>query len=43
LNEKAQQYVELLAHELEAKILMALDVQVPGQIMLVLHPYGTSG
>jgi enoyl-[acyl-carrier protein] reductase I len=35
LNEKAQKYVEPLAHELEAKILMPLDVQVPGQMEAV--------
>jgi enoyl-[acyl-carrier protein] reductase I len=37
LNEKAQKYVEPLAHELEAKILMPLDVQVPGQMEAVFN------
>jgi enoyl-[acyl-carrier protein] reductase I len=35
LNEKAQKYVAPLAHELEAKIFMPLDVQVPGQMEAV--------
>src|SRR3974390_3166139 len=32
LNEKAKTYVEPLARELEAPILMPLDVRVPGQM-----------
>jgi enoyl-[acyl-carrier protein] reductase I len=35
LNEKARKYVEPLARELEAKILMPLDVRVPGDIEAV--------
>src|SRR3974390_3834190 len=31
LNEKAKKYVEPLARDLEAQILMPLDVMVPGQ------------
>jgi enoyl-[acyl-carrier protein] reductase I len=35
LNDKARKYVEPLARELEAKILMPLDVRVPGDIEAV--------
>jgi enoyl-[acyl-carrier protein] reductase I len=35
LNDKAKKYVEPLAQELEASILMPLDVQVPGQMEAV--------
>jgi enoyl-[acyl-carrier protein] reductase I len=35
LNEKAKRYVEPLARELEASILMPLDVRVPGQMEAV--------
>jgi enoyl-[acyl-carrier protein] reductase I len=35
LNDKARKYVEPLAQELEAKILMPLDVRVPGDIEAV--------
>ena len=37
LNEKARPYVETLAHELEAPILMPLDVRVPGQMEAVFE------
>jgi enoyl-[acyl-carrier protein] reductase I len=37
LNEKAKKYVELLARELEAPILMPLDVRVPGQMEAVFE------
>jgi enoyl-[acyl-carrier protein] reductase I len=35
LNDKAKKYVDPLARELEAKIVMPLDVQVPGQMEAV--------
>src|ERR1700756_218056 len=37
LNEKAKKYVEPLALELEAPILMPLDVQAPGQMEAVFE------
>jgi enoyl-[acyl-carrier protein] reductase I len=37
LNEKAKPYVEPLARELEAPILMPLDVRVPGQMEAVFQ------
>ena len=37
LNEKAKTYVEPLARELEAAILMPLDVRVPGQMAAVFE------
>jgi len=37
LNEKAKKYVEPLARELEAPILMPLDVNVPGQMEAVFE------
>ena len=37
LNEKAKTYVEPLARELEAAILMPLDVRVPGQVEAVFE------
>jgi enoyl-[acyl-carrier protein] reductase I len=37
LNEKAKRYVEPLARELEAPILMPLDVRVPGQMEAVFE------
>src|ERR1700680_5112790 len=37
LNEKAKKYVEPLARELEAPILMPLDVSVPGQMEAVFE------
>ena len=37
LNEKAKKYVEPLARELEAPILMPLDVRVPGQMEAVFE------
>src|SRR6185437_2771225 len=37
LNDKAMKYVEPLARELEAPILMPLDVQVPGQLEAVFE------
>ena len=37
LNEKAKTYVEPLARELEAAILMPLDVRVPGQMEVVFE------
>ena len=37
LNEKAKKYVEPLAHELEAPILMPLDVRTPGQLEAVFE------
>ncbi len=37
LNDKARKYVEPLARELEAPILMPLDVQVPGQMEAVFE------
>jgi enoyl-[acyl-carrier protein] reductase I len=37
LNEKAKTYVEPLARELEAAILMPLDVRVPGQMEAVFE------
>src|SRR4051812_1561631 len=35
LNDKAKKYVEPLAHELQAPIVMPLDVQVPGDMEAV--------
>jgi len=35
LNDKARKYVDPLAHELESKIVMPLDVRVPGQMEAV--------
>src|SRR5215475_8659245 len=35
LNDKAKKYVDPLAHELEASIVMPLDVNVPGQMEAV--------
>jgi len=35
LNEKAKSFVEALARELEAKVFMPLDVQIPGQMEAV--------
>ncbi len=40
LNEKAKKYVEPLAQELEAPIVMPLDVGVPGQIEAVFERIG---
>src|SRR5436190_13576365 len=40
LNDKAKKYVEPLARELEAPILMPLDVQVPGQMEAVFERIG---
>jgi enoyl-[acyl-carrier protein] reductase I len=40
LNDKARKYVEPLARELEAPILMPLDVQVPGQMEAVFERIG---
>jgi enoyl-[acyl-carrier protein] reductase I len=40
LNDKARKYVEPLARELEAPILMPLDVQVPGQMEAVFERLG---
>jgi enoyl-[acyl-carrier protein] reductase I len=40
LNEKAKPYVEPLARELEAPILMPLDVRTPGQIEAVFERIG---
>lgn len=37
LNEKARSFVEPLARELDAKILLPLDVQVPGQMEAVFE------
>ena len=37
LNDKAKKYVEPLAHELNAPIVMPLDVQVPGQMEAVFE------
>jgi enoyl-[acyl-carrier protein] reductase I len=37
LNEKAKKFVEPLARELEAPILMPLDVRVPGQMEAVFE------
>jgi enoyl-[acyl-carrier protein] reductase I len=37
LNEKARQYVEPLANELESRILMPLDVDAPGQMEAVFE------
>jgi enoyl-[acyl-carrier protein] reductase I len=37
LNEKAKKYVDPLARELEASIVMALDVNVPGQMEAVFE------
>src|ERR1700729_3096253 len=37
LNEKAKKYVEPLARELEAPILMPLDVRTPGQLEAVFE------
>ena len=35
LNDKAKKHVELLAHEVEAAIVMPLDMRVPGQLEAV--------
>jgi enoyl-[acyl-carrier protein] reductase I len=40
LNDKAKKYVEPLARELEAAILLPLDVQVPGQMEAVFERIG---
>ena len=40
LNEKAKKFVEPLARELEAPILMPLDVQTPGQMEAVFEQIG---
>jgi len=40
LNEKAKKYVEPLARELEAPIMMPLDVDAPGQIEAVFERIG---
>jgi enoyl-[acyl-carrier protein] reductase I len=40
LNDKARKYVEPLARELEAPILLPLDVQVPGQMEAVFERIG---
>src|ERR1700757_753391 len=40
LNDKAKKYVEPLARELEAPILMALDVREPGQMEAVFERIG---
>jgi enoyl-[acyl-carrier protein] reductase I len=40
LNDKAKKYVEPLARELEAPILLPLDVQVPGQMEAVFERIG---
>src|SRR5436190_3411949 len=40
INDKARKYVEPLARELEAPILMPLDVQVPGQMEAVFERIG---
>ena len=37
LNDKAKKYVEPLAHELEAPIVMPLDVRMPGQMEAVFE------
>jgi enoyl-[acyl-carrier protein] reductase I len=37
LNDRAKKYVERLARELEAPILMPLDVRVPGQMEAVFE------
>jgi enoyl-[acyl-carrier protein] reductase I len=37
LNDKAKQYVEPLAHELEAAILLPLDVRRPGEMEAVFE------
>src|SRR4029077_14832110 len=37
LNDKAKRFVEPLARELEASILLPLDVQVPGQLEAVFE------
>ena len=37
LNDKAKKHVDPLAHELESKIVMPLDVRVPGQMEAVFH------
>jgi enoyl-[acyl-carrier protein] reductase I len=36
LNDKAKKYVDPLAHALESRIVMPLDVRVPGQMEAVL-------
>lgn len=41
LNEKARTYVEPLARELEASLLMPLDVQEPGQLEQVFQKIGS--
>src|SRR5438045_7061852 len=40
INDKAKKYVEPLARELEAPILMPLDVNVPGQMEAVFTRIG---
>src|SRR5262245_42159140 len=37
LNDKARKFVEPLARELEARIMMPLDVRVPGQMEAVFE------
>ena len=37
LNDKAKKYVDPLARELEASILMPLDVRTPGQMEAVFE------
>ncbi len=41
LNEKARQYVEPIAREIEAPLLLPLDVSVPGQLEAVFETVGT--
>src|SRR6516164_5730780 len=41
LNDKAKKYVEPLARELEASILLPLDVRVPGQMEAVFERIAT--
>jgi enoyl-[acyl-carrier protein] reductase I len=40
LNDKAKKYVEPLAHEIEAAILMPLEVRMPGQMEAVFDRIG---
>jgi enoyl-[acyl-carrier protein] reductase I len=40
LNDKAKKYVEPLAHELEAPVMMPLDVRTPGQMEAVFEKIG---
>jgi len=42
LNDKAKQYVEPLARELQAPIMMPLDVRTPGQMEAVFERIGSS-